>query len=284
VTSNCITGGLAQALQLLLPDYRVTADPLPRIDAERLDRNLKTSQFWVTSSPGLSEQLSVECPDNVKVIGFPTIYFDAFHPDIVYASSLDGTWITSATGPYNSAICLWAWQQRFDLGQTVRLFREEVFQVLGYHDRWDVSTRVLSERFSKFPELDFSKFFRSLSRSGVFMHTVNHPKVTAIVELARQIAPLIDPTREVEDLPIESVMIDGLFATSVSWMPYPSVADAMGLAGGFRWKLEDHSVIGLEDFVERSFVEYAKQDLRNISCKRLENPDFDGSLNAASER
>jgi hypothetical protein len=110
------------------------------------------------------------------------------------------------------------------------------------------------------------------------MHTVNHPKVTALAQLARILAKQIDPTVDAESVPVENMMVDGLFMASFSWSVYPSVANALGLKGAFMWKLEDHSVIGLEEFVQRSFAKYEVQQPHNVDCHELLWPIYDEVL------
>ena len=44
------------------------------------------------------------------------------------------------------------------------------------------------------------------------------------------------------------------------------------------WKLEDHSVIGLEEFVQRSFAKYEAQQPRDVDCHELLWPIYDEVL------
>jgi hypothetical protein len=212
------------------------------------------------------------------VISFPELYFNAFHPDQVYAWMRDGSLVESATGPYNSAIALWAWQHGLNAQQAISLFTPEVFGALGYHDRWQVSIDRLRHDFVPYPHLDYRDFIIPLQRAGAFMHTVNHPKVAAMAQMARLLAKQIDPTVDTESIPVENMMVDGLFLASVSWSVYPSVANALGIKGAFMWKLEDHSVIGLEEFLQRSFAKYDVQQPHDVDCHELLWPIYDEVL------
>jgi hypothetical protein len=214
----------------------------------------------------------------LRHIPFPDLYFSAFHPDQVYAWMRDGSLVEGATGPYNSAIALWAWQHGLNAQQTISLFTPEIFGALGYHDRWQVSIDRLRHDFVPFPHLDYRDFIIPLQRAGNFMHTVNHPKVHAMAQMARILAKQIDPTVDAESVPVENMMVDGLFMASFSWSVYPSVANALGLKGAFMWKLEDHSVIGLEEFVQRSFAKYEVQQPHNVDCHELLWPIYDEVL------
>ena len=280
ISSNCMTGGLTSALSLLLPAARI--DPIPYVGGNEnvLDEQLAVSQAWLFSGPEVMQSAAlgrVNKP-NLRVISFPELYFNAFHPDQVYAWMRDGTLVESATGPYNSAIALWAWQHGLNAQQTISLFTPEVFGALGYHDRWQVSIDRLRHDFVPFPHLDYRDFIIPLQRAGNFMHTVNHPKVAAMAQMARLLAKQIDPSVDTESIPVENMMVDGLFMASVSWSVYPSVANALGIKGAFMWKLEDHSVIGLEEFVQRSFAKYEVQQPRDVDCHELLWPIYDEVL------
>jgi hypothetical protein len=280
ITSNCMTGGLTSAFSMLFPTARVVPLPYVGVDEGVLIDQLSNADAWLVSSPADVQTAALERVKNVqlKVINFPELYFNAFHPDQVYAWMRDGSLVEGATGPYNSAIALWAWQHGLNAQQTISLFTPEIFGALGYHDRWQVSIDRLRHDFVPFPHLDYRDFIIPLQRAGNFMHTVNHPKVAAITQMARILAKQIDPTVDAESVPVENMMVDGLFMASFSWSVYPSVANALGLKGAFMWKLEDHSVIGLEEFVQRSFAKYEVQQPHNVDCHELLWPIYDEVL------
>ena len=280
ITSNCMTGGLTSALSLLLPTAQFVPIPYVGVDEVVLREQLSASDKWLVSGPEEIQTAAMDHINNSRLqrIPFPDLYFNAFHPDQVYAWMRDGSTVECATGPYNSAIALWAWQHGLDAQQTISLFTPEVFGALGYHDRWQVSIDRLRHDFVPFPHLDYRDVIIPLQRSGAFMHTVNHPKVPAMAQMARLLAKQIDPSVDTESIPVENMMVDGLFMASVSWSVYPSVANALGLKGAFMWKLEDHSVIGLEEFVQRSFAKYEVQQPRDVDCHELLWPIYNEVL------
>ena len=280
ITSNCMTGGLTSALSMLLPADVIVPVPRVGVDDSVLDEQLSKADVWLFSGPEGMQSAALERINkpHLRVCRFPELYFNAFHPDQVYAWMRDGSLVESATGPYNSAIALWAWQHGLNAQQTISLFTPEVFGALGYHDRWQISIDRLRHDFVPFPHLDYRDFIIPLQRSGAFMHTVNHPKVPAMAQMARLLAKQIDPTIDTESIPVENMMVDGLFMASVSWSVYPSVANALGIKGAFMWKLEDHSVIGLEEFVQRSFAKYEVQQPRDVDCHELLWPIYNEVL------
>ena len=275
-----MTGGLTSALSLLLPSAQFVPIPYVGVDEVVLREQLSASDKWLVSGPEEIQTAAMDHISNSRLqrIPFPDLHFNAFHPDQVYAWMRDGSLVEGATGPYNSAIALWAWQHGLNAQQTISLFTPEIFGALGYHDRWQVSVDRLRHDFMPYPHLDYRDFIIPLQRAGAFMHTVNHPQVAAIAQMARLLAKQIDSTVDTENIPIENMLVDGLFMASFSWSVYPSVANALGLKGAFMWKLEDHSVIGLEEFVQRSFAKYEAQQPRDVDCHELLWPIYDEVL------
>ena len=277
VSSNCMTGGLAQSLKILLPSANVVPIPVFDSSVESLDHHLKVADFWLVSSQKLMVSDEFEKSDKIQIIPFPELSFRAFHPDQIYAFS-DGGLVQSPTGPYNSAIALWAWRHQLSVLETTSLFTSDIFEDLGYHNTWQGAVERLQRDFSAFPNLNFREFLDPLQRSGVFMHTFNHPGVAAIAQMARLLARLINPSIDHSRVPIEPMLLDGLLAAAEAWSVYPSIANSLGFTGSFHWKLKDHSVIGLEEFVSQSFDMYEAQQLIEFRCQQVDQPLYDQVL------
>lgn len=284
VSSNCITGGLTSALSILFPQHQFL--PIPYVSSETfLQEQLAIAEVLFFSGPEELQNslLNEQSNTALKVIRFPELYFNAFHPDQVYAWMPDGSLVEGATGPYNSAVVLWAWQHKLSAGQTISLMTPEIFQALGYHDRWQLSVDRLKHDFLPFPHLDYRDFIIPLQRGGCFMHTVNHPRVSTMAQMARLLGKHIDSSVITDDFAIEGMMLDGLFMASVSWSVYPSIANSLGIKGAFLWKREDHSVIELEQFVTESFQKYEVQQPVDVDCHELLWPIYDQVLLPASQ-
>lgn len=285
VSSNCMTGGLTSALSLMFPEHQFVPIPYVGTDIAVLHEQLAMADVWLFSGPEEQQNaiLNEQSNSSLRVIRFPELYFNAFHPDQVYAWMPDGTLVEGATGPYNSAVVLWAWQHKLTVTQAISLMRPEIFQALGYHDRWQLSVDRLKHDFLPYPILDYRDFIIPLQRSGCFMHTVNHPRVSAMAQMARVLGKQLDPNVRTEEISIEGMIVDGLFMASFSWSVYPSIANSLGIKGGFLWKREDHSVIRLEQFVTESFQKYDAQQPIDVDCHELLWPIYDQVLLAASE-
>ncbi len=288
VSSNCQTAGITASLRMLLPNDQV--EPYPYADAvtdpvhrAELLGQLEHFDVWVVTAPQATIDAICDGADlnGVRIIAAPELYFDAFHPDLVYAWQSGQRPLESASGPYNSAIALWAFRRGLDASQTAELFTPKVFEGLGYTSRWAQSAERLKTDFAVRPGFDYRDFLLPLQRQGVFMHSVNHPRINALAQLARQIARLLDATEAVLAEPIEDFLVDGLLAASFVWPVYPGIADALGLPGSFTWKLGDHRVIRLDEYLRVSFEMYAAVDPSSWVCYEHQWPCYDATLNAA---
>ena len=284
VSSNCMTGGLTSALSILFSEHQFI--PIPYVGNDLvLQEQLAIADVLLFSGPEELQNSLLNGLSNtaLKVIRFPELYFNAFHPDQVYAWMPNRSLVEGATGPYNSAVTLWAWQHKLTANQAISLMTPEIFQALGYHDRWQLSVDRLKHDFSPYPLFDYRDFIIPLQRGGCFMHTVNHPRVSAMAQMARVLGKQIDSGVRTDEFAIEGMMLDGLFMASVSWSVYPSVANSLGLKGAFLWKRDDHSVIGLEQFVHESFQKYDVQQPVDVDCHELLWPIYDQVLLPASQ-
>ncbi|MEY3618438.1 MAG: hypothetical protein RL726_1136, partial [Actinomycetota bacterium] len=128
LSSNCMTGGLVASMRVLFPAADVVPLPSTVDDLDLFRRSLADANYWFASNASeFKDAVLKDLPsDQLRVVYFPDLYFNAFHPDQVYAWMPDGSLVEGATGPYNSAIVLWAWQHRLSSEQTIRLFRPEV--------------------------------------------------------------------------------------------------------------------------------------------------------------
>ena len=115
------------------------------------------------------------------------------------------------------------------------------------------------------------------------MHTVNHPRVSAMVQMARVLGKQIDSCVITDNVYVEGMVLDGLFMASFSTSVYPSIANSLGIKGAFLWKREDHSVIRLEQFVTESFQKYEVQQPVDVDCHELLWPIYDQVLLPASQ-
>ena len=110
------------------------------------------------------------------------------------------------------------------------------------------------------------------------MLTDNHPRVDALIHLARLAAGRLGADPERVAFPWEQVVPDGLLATSEVWPVYPVVAAPLGLDGGFVWRTGSGQLLGLEEFVRRSLETYRIVDPDSLDAPELDDPRLVAAL------
>ncbi|HQV56472.1 MAG TPA: WcbI family polysaccharide biosynthesis putative acetyltransferase [Ilumatobacteraceae bacterium] len=268
VSSGCQSGAITAALAGMLPDDHVAVTAPFGPDASLHDA-LAQTQTWVTSfSPDQIRQQLAPLKIPPRVIAVPNLYFRGFHPDIFHTPHPAGGMLGSAAGEYSSALVLYGWRQGLDADQIRRCFRAEVYQALGYYSVWSSALQVVRERFDD-SDLAFADWYLPLVRGGAFMLTDNHPTVAALVQLARQVAKLLNADPALVEMPWDTVIPDGLLATSTVWPVYPELAAVLGVRGGYVWRCRDGQLLGLEPFIEQTLRQY-----RDVDPQAVGGPHF----------
>jgi hypothetical protein len=279
VMSNCQTGGLHAALAAMLPGDHVVSLAWLGTEPAGLRDALVGADVWVCSIPReQAEVIAADAAVSPQIIVVPTIWFPAFHPDQTPILWRRGGELEGAVGPYHSKICVWGWTHGFDADAVLACFRPEVFAALGYFDAWSSATAELRGIFEP-TDVDFGRWFLPLGRRGAFMLTNNHPRLDALVQLARLVAEQLGADPALVAYGWEQVLPDGLLASSVVWPLYPAVADVLDLPGAFVWRLASGELIDLPTFVTRSLASYAGLDPVDLDTDHLEvDPRFPAAL------
>jgi hypothetical protein len=251
VTSNCQTGGVAAALRHCLPDASVAAMGIRGLSAPegraRLRVALEACDTWVViaglaalNDPELAAPLAAR-----QVVLIPHFNFRAFHPDIIYL--IDRRSGALVEPHYQSRLVVWAWQHGLAPEDVPRLFTEETMRRLGYLSAWGHSESRLRDAFAACG-LDFASFFLRLKRLGVFMHTVNHPRMEALVLLGKLLAMQLGAPAATLDR--EIAVADAM--DHWRWPIYPPIGYRLGLPHGYHWLL-DGVGYDLPGFIDESY-------------------------------
>lgn len=218
-------------------------------------------------------------------VPIPTIVFPAFHPDIVYICHKGGLF-GSAMGDYHSALIVYGFARGFSADAIVSLFRADVFARLGYLDGWFAARDALLE-MSRAHGCDLDRLFAGWMRRGCFMHTINHPKLFVLGDLARHAlgqAGLPGRTAACEDY-----LPDPLSGSI--WPVYPEIAARIGVAGSTTFKpplgggnflVDAARCLELRAMVEGSLAIYAHTPKIARHCERvgrwLDDPEIRDAL------
>lgn len=255
VVGNCQIGGIAAALKWIFPSDQVSAVPFnPNVfkgDSSDLAKQIATADIVLGGDyvETLLKRQNV-IPRHFTTI--PRLYFSAFHPDIVAAKVRSSG--VRYPSRYNSAICLWAYSNSIEPTDASRLFTKNTFGRLGYFDQWDKSVTQMRSSFET-NGLDFDRFFLAAKRDAVFMYTVNHPRVSLLIWIAKLLAVRIGHDKSVWG---KEILISDALSRVEIWPVYPDVAHELAVPGSYTWFVDRGRVIeGLRDYIEFAYDKYS---------------------------
>ncbi|MDB5072115.1 MAG: hypothetical protein JWM87_3226 [Candidatus Eremiobacteraeota bacterium] len=269
VTGNCQAVSLASCLSVMAPGASVeqiaaAVDPAGfAADDDVVFRQRLPHVPWTLRAPRANEIL------------YPRLWFNAFHPDLVYVRAPAGA-VRPPLGNYHSSLVLYAWHRRLSVAETARLFTEAVFEHLKFFTFWPAAKRAAFEE-AHAAGFAMEAMFARWERSGCFMHSVNHPALTVMAGIARGLADRAGIAVCV-DAP-ERLVNDPLLRNAV-WPVYPAIAARLGVPGNYAFKTPQlpgettATVLGLDEFIARSFAAYAEMPQELLHPARLERPAY----------
>ncbi|MBY6242391.1 WcbI family polysaccharide biosynthesis putative acetyltransferase [Methylosinus sp. Sm6] len=286
VVGNCQSFGVAYGMKLLEPGAtidRFTVIGQSRASLALLARTLEAYDYvfaheFVSGSlrGGGTEEFVRLTPNAIL---FPPISFAAFHPDLVFVRDpmRPHGYVDSPLGPYQSALCLFAYLKGLSLDLANALFNENVFEAVGYLDMWGEASRELVETARGKFGLDFSAELMSWSRRGVFMYSSVHPMGFVMCDVAKKLleaAGFAPRATNAHYYDIDDLARGDIFPV------YPPIAKRYGAQGSYLFKRENHHIsrgvgelLTLPQFLARSYESFCRRDKA-----KLHNPRVDGWL------
>jgi len=262
---NCQALGLANCIGMVNPEialeycdfprFRKTADQyLDKLDS--YDLVVTAPQFLYTDVADLSKLT------NLAVL--PTVYFDGYHPDLCHVHS--GTALVKGPlGDYHSALAFAAYKSGLDTGDTRKLFNAKMYERLGFFGRWEEAKQQLLAGFSSHG-LELSAAFTGWSRSPTaFMHSVNHPAIRCLHDIARALVR----SRGLQDRAIHLLPHDNLLNGPV-FPVYEEIAERYSIHGSYQFKLAgQYRHVDLDQFIRGSFDVYDQHDRANLTVHAM---------------
>lgn len=297
IFGNCQASGMGQLVQAMTGDavaqtHETTPGFIRRLHSGEFDLEAAVGPadlVWVQMVGEVMQAITKRVPRMAgKVRQLPPLNYSGFHPDCVYIRRADGPYLQGPMGEYQSSIAFWAWRQGLDAESAVHLFRDEVFEHLGFHDYHLASSRVLMEHGRR-TGLSMASLLDRWREHGCFMHTVNHPKVHAMGDLVAAalrregIVPIADA----------QAWVDDRLARWPVWPVYPAVARASGCgSGSYMFKLDrglcpsDRPVLSMDlpTFVRTSFEVFERAGRPNLHCHRVDGEAYQGLPRFVRER
>jgi hypothetical protein len=188
--------------------------------------------------------------DPSRLVQLPTLAFHGYHPDLTLLWS-EGKALSGPNGSAHSMIAYLAFETGIDERGAVALFREDVFDACGYFRQWEPGRARLLADFREYG-FDLSAAFVEWSRRGPFMHSIIHPHV----ECLRDVAKLILARLGMEVLDTQMLPVDNLAAGEGSPV-YPEIAVRLGIRGSYLFKLgKSYQVVELPQYVALAYDHY----------------------------
>jgi hypothetical protein len=196
----------------------------------------------------------------------PCFGFTGYHPDCCYVAA-DGEHITDGpVGPYHSMIALAGYKEQIGPAATARFFNDRIYEQAGYYRQWEAQRDETTNYFARFG-YDIGGIFRKASRGRSFMHTIDHPDIVLMTEMAKVVLRRFDrPYREEAPAPVDAL-------ANVSWPIYPEVGERLGVAGDYRFRpIDRYITLDLNEYLEEAFASFGRWDRSRLRVFRHIQP------------
>jgi hypothetical protein len=263
VIGNCQVDGIAQCLGAMLPGAttiplrlsEMMKDPTPDRKAAWRDRLAACDLILAQHRPPARSTEEFQAPRLKeaygRVVEFPAIAFNGFHPDCVYLRK-GSAMLRGAMGPYHSAFLAACFLEGVPRARVPALFNRFSFASLGYPGAFDAASRHLQAIASRLG-FDFAAFLDT-SAPRVFMHTINHPTIGMLHEVARQALSIAGVAHE----GIDATRLEDALARAIVWPVYPGLLDHLPGTGPALFQPRPGRLMPLGEFVARSYDAYDK--------------------------
>lgn len=284
---NCVTGTLARCLQFFEPGAAITSIAVSEIGRhfssfDEMLSGLQTydmvfiydfegegSSFWGAPGPQTVAHNIPHC------VIYPKVVFAGYHPDQVFAFDREtGQSLDSPLVHSHSAIALYGYLRGYDAATIRDLYCRPVFERLGYFAVWNEAVATLVSN-------EFARAFRlhervlSWAREGCFMHSIIHPKIVVLADLAREMLSQAGAAPRWRG--IGTYVHDQLIAGPV-WPIYPELGEYFNLEGEYVFKRHEPDAqdgrwplyLDLDEFIRASLACYSQYDPARIACARVE--------------
>jgi len=270
---NCANIGLANCLKLLAPSLQIQSTDFGRFRREFAEYGPRLPDFdLVLAAPNFLQEAGVDFSACERVRTLPLLYFDAYHPDLCYLT--DGNqFLKGPLGDYHSKIVTAAYMKHMPESRVRSLFTDSRYSDCGYYQRWNPSRDTLLDRFRN-AGCSMDRHFASWSLRGPFMHSVNHPAIRVLHDIARAV---------LEDegiVPVDSGVIphDNLLNGPV-YPVFDEIAERLSIAGSYRFKVPgEYRSITLEEFIHGSYRLLDQMAVEKVTVHDSQRESFENVL------
>ena len=262
VLFNCQNVGLAASLRQLLPDHEVVnyrfvdvRDTEQAAEAAAAELRRCTAVITTATGGGLrGAEPAALAAEGVRIVRIPHLVFGGYHPDSCYSPD-PAYGILGPTERFHSRIAACAFLAGLDIEDTQALYSKLPFARLGYYDYFAEQRALMIEQWATHG-IDLTDHFDRWAAKGCFMHSMNHPKIGALFDIARIMCGELGLT----PCPTATAPADNML-TYASHPVYADLAAVLGVAGEaeFRPRNVGGSVelMDLPTFLRHSFAAFA---------------------------
>jgi len=189
-----------------------------------------------------------------KVIRVPSINFRGYHPDLCYVSSGERN-VKTPLDDYHSILCVAAFKKGLNESSTLSLYNHRIFETAGYFAVWESEKSRLTQTFRD-NGYEISPYLRRWTMRGAFMHTVNHPTIECLYDVAAVASAKAGRPPALSGIrPHDNLCYGPIFPV------YDEIGEALGIEGSYLFKPHGkYTVITLEQFIATSFEIYRQHD------------------------
>lgn len=191
---TCQVHGMADAARHLLPEAEITSFQIgaPYGPAEIINQ---VRGLDVVISQVADPAVGVPVDQNADVsraelakivkaaIFMPAAVFGGFHPDMMYIHHNNQS-LFGFRDDYHSQIIVGSYLNGLDEARTVRLFNAHVFAEFGHLDAYGAAAAAMKAAYSQHGYDIALHVDRWRDEGTVFMHTVNHPAIEVLSQMA----------------------------------------------------------------------------------------------------
>ena len=239
VLFNCQNKMLAQSLQRLLPSAEVTgiSTNLFSLRQERGQINSKVQADAFITMPNAKAMLDAhpcsELLPKLEPIIVEPIIFRGFHPDAVAVrKNQNGTALLAGL---HSSIVRRGYEQRLSEDDIAADFNENTYRQLGYFEMFFAEQKRLLAGFSA-QELEMTAAYNKWMRTGIFMHTTNHPLPYVVFDLAIALCKREGWIFDDEQARCLRLLAEDFLINDIVWPVYPELAEELGFEGSLLFR------------------------------------------------
>jgi hypothetical protein len=270
VISNCQTVGLANCLSLLCPKVNIDTCDIHRFKSETEEWSKQLSDYdELIAIPKVQTLGFNDFSERSNVTYLPVLIFRGFHPDLTYVVCNDKV-IKGPMDDYHSIVVFLAYKLGLSESQACQLFSARPYKKVDLPSIWETEKQTLFQSFRDHG-FEITRDFIKWIRDGSFMHSVNHPKIGALYDIAKLVAEKLGAETIANSLirPHDNLLVGPI------WPIYPEIADELALTNGsYLFKTHDsYRLFDLNEFIAGSYSSYRAYHADDLHAKW--NPYYD---------